>query len=74
MTIEANSNIILQMHYPAGSIGQVDSTAIHLFFYDDNLKILEKCLLKDYWKIGTCLFQQIIFHHLTPLIRLEIIF
>ena len=48
MTIEANSNIILQMHYPAGSLGQVDSTAIHLYFMMIMLKILEKYLSKDY--------------------------
>lgn len=45
MTIEANSNIILQMHYPAGSIGQVDSTAIHLFFYDDNIQNIREVFI-----------------------------
>ncbi len=46
MTIEANSNIILQMHYPAGSIGQVDSTAIHLFFYDDNAQNIREVFIE----------------------------
>lgn len=32
--IKAGSNIILAMHYPNGSAGQVDSTSVHLFFYD----------------------------------------
>jgi hypothetical protein len=31
--IKAGSNIILQIHYPLGSGGQVDSTEIRLFFY-----------------------------------------
>jgi hypothetical protein len=31
--IKAGSKIIIQLHYPAGSIGQVDSTKIRLFFY-----------------------------------------
>lgn len=46
MTIEANSNIILQMHYPAGSIGQVDSTAIHLFFYEDNTQNIREVFIE----------------------------
>lgn len=33
MVIKAGSKIILQMHYPGGSAGQVDSTKIRLFFY-----------------------------------------
>jgi hypothetical protein len=33
MYIKAGSKIIIQMHYPAGSAGQVDSTKIRLFFY-----------------------------------------
>lgn len=31
--LKAGSNIILQIHYPANTIGQVDSTKIRLFFY-----------------------------------------
>ena len=46
MTIEANSNIILQMHYPAGSLGQVDSTAIHLYFYDDNAQNIREVFIE----------------------------
>lgn len=34
--VKANSKIIAQMHYPAGSVGQKDSTEIRLFFYPDN--------------------------------------
>lgn len=33
MVIKAGSKIILQMHYPAGSAGQIDSTKIRMFFY-----------------------------------------
>ncbi|MBA3664040.1 MAG: T9SS type A sorting domain-containing protein [Bacteroidetes bacterium] len=33
MYIKAGSKIIIQLHYPAGSGGQVDSTKIRLFFY-----------------------------------------
>jgi hypothetical protein len=31
--LKAGSKVILQMHYPAGSNGQVDSTKIRLYFY-----------------------------------------
>ncbi|MDP1745250.1 MAG: hypothetical protein Q8L90_06725, partial [Bacteroidota bacterium] len=31
--IKAGSNIILQIHYPAGSSGQLDSTQIRMYFY-----------------------------------------
>lgn len=31
--LKANANIIVQMHYPKGSIGKVDSTKIRFFFY-----------------------------------------
>jgi hypothetical protein len=33
ITLKAGSNVILQMHYPAGSSGQVDSTRMRLYFY-----------------------------------------
>lgn len=33
MYLKAGSKLILQLHYPAGSAGQVDSTKIRLFFY-----------------------------------------
>lgn len=33
ITIKAGAQILLQMHYPAGSIGQVDSTKIRMYFY-----------------------------------------
>lgn len=31
--LKAGSNVILQMHYPKGSAGQIDSTKIRLYFY-----------------------------------------
>ncbi len=31
--MKAGSNIVLQLHYPQGSAGQVDSTKIRLYFY-----------------------------------------
>lgn len=40
-TLEAGSNIILAMHYPAGSAGLKDSTKLKLFFYDDATSIRE---------------------------------
>ncbi len=30
--LKAGSDIVIEMHYPAGSFGQADSTRIHLFF------------------------------------------
>lgn len=33
INIKAGSNIILQIHYPAGSSGQLDSTQIRMYFY-----------------------------------------
>lgn len=33
ITLPANTNIVFQMHYPAGSVGQVDSTQIRIYFY-----------------------------------------
>ncbi len=39
--LEAGSNIIFAMHYPAGSAGFKDSTKIRLYFYDDATTIRE---------------------------------
>ncbi|MFZ9942617.1 MAG: T9SS type A sorting domain-containing protein [Bacteroidia bacterium] len=36
MRIKAGSKIVLQIHYPAGSAGQVDSTRIRMYFYPQN--------------------------------------
>src|ERR1051326_4260002 len=36
MRIKAGSKFILQMHYPAGTAGQIDSTQIRLYFYPVN--------------------------------------
>ena len=33
ITLKAGSKIIIQLHYPAGSAGEVDSTKIRLYFY-----------------------------------------
>ncbi|HXB39304.1 MAG TPA: FlgD immunoglobulin-like domain containing protein [Bacteroidia bacterium] len=33
MRIKAGSKIILQIHYPKGTVGQIDSTQIRLYFY-----------------------------------------
>ena len=33
ITIKAGAKIIIQLHYPAGSAGEVDSTKIRLYFY-----------------------------------------
>ncbi len=33
ITLKAGSKIIIQLHYPAGSAGQLDSTKIRLYFY-----------------------------------------
>jgi hypothetical protein len=33
ITIKAGSKIVLQIHYPAGSVGQLDSTKVRIFFY-----------------------------------------
>jgi hypothetical protein len=35
ITINPGAKIILAMHYPKGSAGRIDSTAINLFFYPD---------------------------------------
>jgi mono/diheme cytochrome c family protein len=34
--LPANSDIVIQIHYPAGTSGQVDSTEIHFFFSPTN--------------------------------------
>ncbi|MDF2453637.1 MAG: hypothetical protein K0S26_3141 [Bacteroidota bacterium] len=36
MYLKAGSKIIIQLHYPSGSAGEVDSTKIRLFFYPVN--------------------------------------
>jgi hypothetical protein len=37
MRIKAGSKIIMQMHYPTGSAGQIDSTEIRLYFYPTSI-------------------------------------
>ncbi|MCB0759982.1 MAG: T9SS type A sorting domain-containing protein [Flavobacteriales bacterium] len=41
VTIPAGSNLVLAMHYPEGSAGEVDDTRVRLFFYDDATPIRE---------------------------------
>lgn len=36
INIKAGSNIVLQIHYPPGSAGQLDSTQIRMYFYPPN--------------------------------------
>lgn len=36
ITLTAGTKIVLQIHYPAGSNGQVDSTQIRMYFYPPN--------------------------------------
>lgn len=33
MKLKAGSNIILQIHYPEGTVGEVDSTSVNIYFY-----------------------------------------
>ncbi len=40
-TLEAGSDIVFAMHYPAGSAGLKDSSKLRLYFYDDNTQIRE---------------------------------
>ena len=41
VTIPAGSNLVLAMHYPEGSAGEIDDTSIRLFFYEDEVDIRE---------------------------------
>ncbi len=41
ITVPAGSNIVLAMHYPHGSAGEIDQTKIKLFFYEDDVEIRE---------------------------------
>ena len=36
ITIKAGSNMVIQIHYPPGTAGQVDSTQIRMYFYPPN--------------------------------------
>lgn len=35
VTLPANSNVVLAMHYPEGSAGQMDQTKVHFYFHPD---------------------------------------
>ena len=41
MRIPAGSDIVIAMHYAEGSAGMMDSTKVHLHFYDDTLGVRE---------------------------------
>ena len=41
VAVPAGSNIVLAMHYPHGSAGEVDQTRVRLWFYDDEVSIRE---------------------------------
>lgn len=41
ITVPAGSNLVLAMHYPHGSAGEVDQTKIRLYFYEDDVEIRE---------------------------------
>jgi len=41
VSVPAGSNIVLAMHYPHGSAGEVDQTRVRLWFYDDAVSIRE---------------------------------
>ncbi len=41
IVIPANSNIVLGLHYPEGSFGQIDSTKVKFYFYPQNTSVRE---------------------------------
>ncbi|NQX92962.1 MAG: T9SS type A sorting domain-containing protein [Flavobacteriales bacterium] len=41
ITLPAGSNLVLAMHYPHGSAGEVDQSTIRVFFYDDEVDVRE---------------------------------
>ena len=73
MTIEANSNIILQMHYPAGSIGQSIAPQ-SIYFYDDNVQNIREVFIERLLENWNLFIQQITLLLLALLILLETIF
>jgi hypothetical protein len=56
--LAAGSKLVLAMHYPQGSTGVLDSTKIHLFFYDDTITnirtVMADPVLQDF---GFCIGQ-----------------
>ena len=46
MEFPANSNVILAMHYPYGSLGMVDSTKVHFYFYPDQLNLFREITIE----------------------------
>lgn len=47
MKIKAGSNIMLNIHYPAGTAGQTDSTKIRLYFYPQNTQGIRPILTAE---------------------------
>jgi len=41
ITLPAGSNVILALHYPHGSAGEVDQTKVKFYFYEDEAEIRE---------------------------------
>ncbi len=41
ITLPAGSNIILALHYPHGSSGEVDQTKVKFYFYDEDVEVRE---------------------------------
>jgi len=41
ITLTAGSNIILALHYPHGSAGEVDQTKVKFYFYDEDVEVRE---------------------------------
>ncbi|MBO6517581.1 MAG: T9SS type A sorting domain-containing protein [Bacteroidia bacterium] len=52
--IESGSNVVLAMHYPEGSFGELDSTLIRFWFYDDDVTMreLESSSLIENWQFA----------------------
>ena len=46
MEFPANSNVILAMHYPYGSLGMIDSTKVHFYFYPDQLNLFREITIE----------------------------
>jgi hypothetical protein len=46
MELPANSNVILAMHYPYGSLGMIDSTKVHFYFYPDQLNMFREITIE----------------------------
>ncbi|MCX8080997.1 MAG: T9SS type A sorting domain-containing protein [Bacteroidia bacterium] len=55
MLLPKNSKIIFQMHYPAGSFGQWDSTQVRFYFYpvnETNVRVMYVVPLLQNWQLA----------------------